>query len=232
MLSKGFAFLILLGIFMPSVAQASICSATWAVWLDWYRCVGCGHGDGFTFTKTYTPGFPDDLGSVDGWEWEQEEAGWTYSVAYMSASPQKIVPNPWPGESGERIYSYLVYKTNVSFSKGSAPSYPPFEIHNYKNDVFLGWGLENIWCSDDDDDDDDCCGLACMAYMGLNLEEFSWLIPYLPNCDEDEEDDDDEEECPDLNLTIRGTLLPIRRGTARISGDWCKSLSCGTGILK
>lgn len=37
-----------------------------------------------------------------------------------------------------------------------------------------------------------------------------------------EPDDDDEEECPDLNLTIRGTLLPARRGTARVSGDWCK----------
>lgn len=27
--------------------------------------------------------------------------------------------------------------------------------------------------------------------------------------------------CPDLNLTIRGVLLPVRRGTARITGDWC-----------
>lgn len=32
----------------------------------------------------------------------------------------------------------------------------------------------------------------------------------------------DDDECPNLNLTIRGTLLPARRGTARISGDWCK----------
>ncbi|EDX70555.1 hypothetical protein MC7420_8069 [Coleofasciculus chthonoplastes PCC 7420] len=41
------------------------------------------------------------------------------------------------------------------------------------------------------------------------------------NCPLDPIDD-----CPDLNITIRGTLLPARRGTARISGDWCKSLSC------
>lgn len=40
-------------------------------------------------------------------------------------------------------------------------------------------------------------------------------------CDLDDDDEDDDDECPDLNLTIRGTLLPARRGTARVSGDWC-----------
>jgi len=56
------------------------------------------------------------------------------------------------------------------------------------------------------------------------------LTPIKVNCPPPPDDDDDE--CPDLNLTIRGTLLPARRGTARISGDWCKSLGCGRGILK
>lgn len=94
-------------------------------------------------------------------------------------------------------------------------------------------GFHEYTCPDpgdnnDDDDDDgcnnyDCCGLGCLKCLGFNLERYEFLIPFFPSCD--------EEECPNLNLTIRGTLLPARRGTARISGDWCKSLDCGNNIL-
>lgn len=49
---------------------------------------------------------------------------------------------------------------------------------------------------------------------------------YTDSCYNDEKfdpgTDPPEPECPNLNVTIRGTLLPARRGTARISGDWCK----------
>jgi len=89
-------------------------------------------------------------------------------------------------------------------------------------------GFQEYSCShlppDDPDDDDgcnnsaDCCGLGCLNCFGFDPEKYEFLIPFFPPCD-------DEEECH-LNLTIRGSSLPARRGTARISGDWCKSLSC------
>jgi len=44
--------------------------------------------------------------------------------------------------------------------------------------------------------------------------------PIKVNCPPPPDDDDDE--CPNLNLRITGSILPARRGTARISGDWCK----------
>lgn len=68
--------------------------------------------------------------------------------------------------------------------------------------------------------------------MGYALSNQIELRPFRPspgddrtplaiNCPPPPDDDDDDDECPDLNLTIRGTLLPARRGTARVSGDWC-----------
>lgn len=46
--------------------------------------------------------------------------------------------------------------------------------------------------------------------------------PNTEYCGYGYEPDPPDDECSDLNLTIRGTLLPARRGTARVSGDWCK----------
>jgi len=42
------------------------------------------------------------------------------------------------------------------------------------------------------------------------------------NCNDEPPNNPPDDECPDLNLTIRGTLLPARRGTTRLSGDWYK----------
>lgn len=73
---------------------------------------------------------------------------------------------------------------------------------------------------DDGCDNGDCCGLGCLQCFGFDSKKYEFLISFFPPCE------DEEEECPDLNLRITGTTLPARRGTARISGDWCKSLGC------
>jgi len=47
------------------------------------------------------------------------------------------------------------------------------------------------------------------------------LAEILPNPCGDNPSPPPDDDCPDLNLTIRGTLLPVRRGTAKVTGDWC-----------
>lgn len=57
-----------------------------------------------------------------------------------------------------------------------------------------------------------------------NVSEFRITkVIYQDPVDPDQKIDlcDPPSPCPDLNLTIRGTLLPAHQGIARISGDWC-----------
>jgi len=248
MLNKGLVFFISLVIFMPSVQASQRCSAFYAKWSDWtirrysnLSDLQFGQSNGFG-----GPGLPPLLGrsirkdfmgksgniSTDGVEYY-------YYFSYHFTQPIIEYQNKW-GSSDTLFYmvdyAYVSYvdNQNIDISPGSGfglvSSSCPIDDDD-DDDDYDGDGDDDD-DDDYDDDDDDCCGLACIPEL-ISLfssqaaddgYDHSWLIPYLPSCD--------EEECPDLNLTIRGTLLPARRGTARISGDWCKSLGCGRGILK
>ena len=222
-MSRKLFLVVLSSIWMCSLAnpvKAQTCSATYATWMDWSTCESCPLGDGGSEDWEDKPGYPIFLGQSLGSTWvESVENGKYLYGSYMSSRPVIRFPN---SRGKMQILYYIVWITFLSYPKGSTPPSPP-NFQHFENLTFVESSCpeDNPDDDDDDDDDDDCCGLACLAPYGLNsLLNFCSNYPdecNLPSCD-----DKDNEECPDLNLRITGTILPARRGTARISGDWCK----------
>ena len=211
----------------PDSLTARTCTATYAKWDDWIVSYDGDFnvGDDLQFGQSNGrggAGLPPFIGNSLSSSFMGRSGDKTYYFSYHETNPTIEYLDNWGGQ--ERLF-YLVDYVYIRYPEGSSipptPSSYGFVSSTCPEDI----GDDDDNDDDDDDDDDDCCGLGCIPEL-ISLfsdragdYDYSWLIPYLPTCD--------EKECPDLNLRITGTTLPARRGTARISGDWCKSLGCG-----
>lgn len=228
-----FTLAIVIGLVKPVYGKT--CTATYAKWNDWTVSSDGNFNlwDDLQFGQSNgkgSAGLPPFLGDALSSSFMGRSGNKTYYFSYHATNPTIEYLDNWGGQ--ERLF-YLVDYVYIRYPKGSSIPSSPSRYGFVSSTCPVDDDDDNDDDDDgddgDDDDDDDCCGLGCIpGLISLFSDragdyDYTWLIPYLPSCD--------EEECPNLNLRITGTLLPARQGTARISGDWCKSLDCGNGTL-